>query len=888
MRRLKRARNSGCSLLLGSCLLFLFRYVFLWSHNRHSFAASAAAIRRCGSSLDGAKIVLAHELTPHDDMGGNIRVHRLLSVLNRCGTTVDVYVRDEGTKTKVLKLADGGSVKVFRDSNQMENLLKNLHHYDLIVSTLWFWRSLYDPGIRSIPTLLSESIRRDPVLMTKEHWVITDDIHYVRCMRTEEPHASCLRYKNSEVRVWEDPTMHTVFIAHEDREAAIASSHAAGEISSVVPYLIDSKKSLKSWIGLKRKACVLTYLGSAHPANVKSVQALVYAAEEVFLNFDTVGCELVVVGDEKWKTIFSSWDTSNLHDLGISLRVEGHVMDTATILRDTTLAILPIVVGGTGVSSKVLTCVETGTPFLATGDGMRGFECDEECKTLFFRDSVRELLVDALALAKDATFQKRAKSKLDEIRETHLMHSVAAFTKLISRYSKSSNVNLPQSRTTVCTTCLEIDLCEKVCSSSVDSPLPAVVSAFLSIKGTANEIRFLDGYVRDVVEQDFHEPWELVVGSDKVNTLKTFLQSFLKQPKVPSNISLKLVLLRGDPGLYETWDYLVKQHTVGNFITNWNIDDRKHESSLTIKHSILSQTRANVKLVSSAVRVSHTPNESWDEIESRGGLNVETWFTASEGYYGLLDMAQTKKAVKGFSLKRSSFEHVTSQNLPHNSPMYKRSLHLTYGYFSDQWQKPPLDARVAPTCSDYRLWTLPLSAGELYFHINSPLEVYFLRLDSHNRLSGAKESEECVRQTIQNVLLPEQCEGLGSFSKRLVDVLFVVGANAFNSQQGLRGSELNPAILRLLHGGFRVHVTYASCTARDEARGPPGMRTSCLTEDSLSARGLFDFALIIGEVFVHQLSSKGYLFSHQTAYKVETSMHMESVLSKIEETRSVP
>ena len=153
-------------------------------------------------------------------------------------------------------------------------------------------------------------------------------------------------------------------------------------------------------------------------------------------------------------------------------------------------------------------------------------------------------------------------------------------------------------------------------------------------------------------------------------------------------------------------------------------------------------------------------------------------------------------------------------------------------------------------------------------------------------MSGAKESEECVRQTIQNVFLPEQCEGLGSFSKQMVDVLFVVGADAFDSQQGLLASDLNQAMMRLLHGGFRVHVTYASCTARDEARSHPVVRTSCLTEDSLSARGLFDFALIIGEVFVHQLSSK-YLFSHQTAYKVETSMHMESVLSKIEETRSV-
>ena len=68
---------------------------------------------------------------------------------------------------------------------------------------------------------------------------------------------------------------------------------------------------------------------------------------------------------------------------------------------------------------------------------------------------------------------------------------------------------------------------------------------------------------------------------------QTFLRSsviLVRQVEIRSaQMAVKTVKLQQDFGLYETRDYLISEISQGRFLTNWNVDDRKHKMSLAIK-----------------------------------------------------------------------------------------------------------------------------------------------------------------------------------------------------------------------------------------------------------------------------------------------------------------
>ena len=162
---------------------------------------------------------------------------------------------------------------------------------------------------------------------------------------------------------------------------------------------------------------------------------------------------------------------------------------------------------------------------------------------------------------------------------------------------------------------------------------------------------------------------------------------------MPVMVTIKLIHLRTDLGLYETWDYMIVKHAAADFLQNWNVDDRKHSAALRMKvNTLINQPAAS--LVSSAVFVTRTPNQGW--LATRDGFDSEVWFGNLDGYYGL------------FSIFQHTEHSVNSLNYPHNSPMYRRTLHEKYGKFSSNWQRSPLDLHKAPTCTDFHFWTRAL------------------------------------------------------------------------------------------------------------------------------------------------------------------------------------
>ena len=406
-----------------------------------------------------------------------------------------------------------------------------------------------------------------------------------------------------------------------------------------------------------------------------------------------------------------------------------------------------------------------------------------------------------------------------------------------------------------CEECLLLDKCVRACDHGRGGcgDGPYELSVFAAVKGTDAELNFLEGYVDDILRQDFHLRWEVVISSTASHHLSVIAKRVWdRRNEVSNHLCIRLVHMRLDPGLYETWDYLVREHTRGNVLQNWNVDDRKHKAALRVKHMILMR-QSSASLVSSSVVVSSVPNEIWSE--ARDHHDKQVWFNHFTGYYGLFSLFQHESGM------------IASNNYPHNSPMYKRSLHTIYGDFAEKWQAAPLRLDLAPTCSDYHFWTKPLKAGETYFHIGLPVELYFLRRDSHNRRSGQRESEECVRQ------VASQC--LPSFDMKLSYELLPLGRRVlifFNSEK-LDGSGTNEervltsAVLKLVQAGFRLLLTFSAEIPTMFAQALPHNVGRQKLDAHENSGGVFWSAILFGDPYHRYpelLRKAGFFLSHSS------------------------
>lgn len=313
-----------------------------------------------------------------------------------------------------------------------------------------------------------------------------------------------------------------------------------------------------------------------------------------------------------------------------------------------------------------------------------------------------------------------------------------------------------------CTTRASMPNCLELCRRHVgrDGSAPAalagtptdhpILSVYLSILGP-NEERYFDGYARDVLLQQVGAPWELVVASASNTALATFRDVFDTAFEVAvergghgelgvlrTAPALTTLTMQADEGLYETWDLLIRNYTRGTYLCNWNIDDRKHPQALAKKIAVLARS-PKIDVVSSSVIVSNKPNEDWETVMTKSEPDV--WFRHA-GFYGLSKLVKTS-ATTG--------ELIGPENYPHNSPVYRRSVHKRADFF-----KAPriLGAHAvgssAPPCSDWALWSSLARSGGQFWNIPEPLEVYYLRSDSHNRRDQSV-SDKCVETVLSHL-----------------------------------------------------------------------------------------------------------------------------------------
>ena len=156
------------------------------------------------------------------------------------------------------------------------------------------------------------------------------------------------------------------------------------------------------------------------------------------------------------------------------------------------------------------------------------------------------------------------------------------------------------------------------------------------------------------------------------------------QKKYPNNIIYKR--LEEDPGIYDTWNMGIKMAT-GDFVTNVNCDDRRPPWAYETQAKLL-VSNPDVDLVYNDSYVTHEPNIMWEDV---------------------------KPDTQRYNYEQFSQEAMLRANLPHNNPMWRRSVHEKHGYFNQYYK----------SAGDWDLWLRCAFGGSKFKKCPDVLGVYY-------------------------------------------------------------------------------------------------------------------------------------------------------------------
>lgn len=241
---------------------------------------------------------------------------------------------------------------------------------------------------------------------------------------------------------------------------------------------------------------------------------------------------------------------------------------------------------------------------------------------------------------------------------------------------------------------------------------------------------FIEGFLANITElQGYDESIEhiLLLAATSDHERQLLLDHVGKHPN-----SL-LVWNRKDPGLYECWNIGIRLARTP-FVSNANVDDLRHPAQVATLVGCLGENPVAAVAASALVPFySYTPDISTIDAS-------EPWYTDRSGTFGYLDLARI-----GFN--RIGEPELEPHNLPHCMPVWRRSLHETYGFFNEQ--------RFG-TFADWAFWLDIMRAGETGFLHPDPLSYYYINPTSHNRRGDSLRQSH---KAVADLHIPDFLEG---------------------------------------------------------------------------------------------------------------------------------
>ena len=209
---------------------------------------------------------------------------------------------------------------------------------------------------------------------------------------------------------------------------------------------------------------------------------------------------------------------------------------------------------------------------------------------------------------------------------------------------------------------------------------------------------------------------------------------------VAANNDLRVTIVRlgYDPGLYNVWINGIAISR-SEYITNINTDDLRAPEHIGTLVSVL-DLDPNLDVVCSALRVFRDPALPWDSLGES-----EVWFAGESRNLATADLFQVKRWVDS-----SPVGPLTSQNIPHCMPVWRRKLHDRVGYF---------DEASYSSVADWEFWLRVLQAGgQIRLH-GVPLGAYYWNPNSYNRVDARVDA--AVQRILQTYCTAEVMRAIG-------------------------------------------------------------------------------------------------------------------------------
>jgi glycosyltransferase involved in cell wall biosynthesis len=206
-----------------------------------------------------------------------------------------------------------------------------------------------------------------------------------------------------------------------------------------------------------------------------------------------------------------------------------------------------------------------------------------------------------------------------------------------------------------------------------------------------NGEKFLEQFLQNVLNQSCIDDIEvLLLDAQSTDSTKKIIENF-------KHDSLKYILLDKKYSIYETWNIAVKM-AKSDLVSNWNIDDRRKNSSLETQISFMEQN-LNCDVCYGYIAWSFKENEKFEENNL---INL----------YPCYDV---------------NFKTMMENNSPHCMPLWRKNLHDKFGLFDISYE----------TAADFDFWMKCLEGKSVF---NKLYEVIGLYYYNPNGLSTSMKS----------------------------------------------------------------------------------------------------------------------------------------------------
>jgi len=375
---------------------------------------------------------------------------------------------------------------------------------------------------------------------------------------------------------------------------------------------------------------------------------------------------------------------------------------------------------GEGFGLPIFEAAYSGLPVVATGwSGQLDFLVDEDSKEHFYNVSFdmrpiqKEVVWDNVLIAESMWAYPREQSAKQKMRQcyedvvnknegTYAANACEYATKLHDRFSKDK---------------MYASFVKQIHYDELDAVNLDDIPKISLITSVFNAGDHIEQLMEDMTRQtifESHCEWVILnVNKPGDNYEEEVILKY--QEKYPNNIVYKR--LDEDPGIYGTWNEAIKMCT-GQYVTNVNCDDRRVPWALE-KQAKLLFSNSDVDLIYNDSYITHKPNVMWENIE-----------------------ADTQR----YNFEQFSKEAMLRGNLPHNNPMWRKSLHDQFGYFNEKYR----------SAGDWDMWLRCAFGGSRFKKCNEILGIYYfnpkgISTNSENT-SWKREEEKEVFSTYFKIL----------------------------------------------------------------------------------------------------------------------------------------